>query len=186
MASPSRSPKEDNKDSPDGRPRADTVDGEELVRQIQAAASTRRPSSIDMALSLEHELDAEHEHDSNDELERAEDERTPVKTRITALNCLQGGPEETAASRRVSLDPQVLARIVENLRQDLARVTQDRDALLEAQEGAPQREKELRDALDTLSAKYAALEAELEHLRRKGQEDEEQIHMLRTKVEESR
>lgn len=40
-------------------------------------------------------------------------------------------------------------------------------------------------ALSLLTERCAALEAELEQLRRKSQDDDNAIHMLRTKVEES-
>lgn len=190
MPSPSHSPISEEGNI-EGRSRADTYDSEELLRQIQEAANTRRPSSIAEALSLENDLDDEHEHEHTHEEEgtgNEDEERTPVKTRVNGLGLGRLGkePAETAADRRVSLDPHVLARIVENLRQDLTRVSQERDALQAAYEGAPLREKELKEALEKLTERNASLETEVDQLKRKSQEDEEQVSMLRTKVEESR
>lgn len=168
-----------------------------------------RPSSIDMALRLEHELDAEHEelgHADGDgrtqtstpledvSLDDAEDSPSsrsagaitgigPTNSRANATNL---DSNANGSSRPVSLDPLVLAGIVANLRADLARVTQERDALTDTLNNAPGKEAELREALALLTERCQELEREVERLRRKSQDDDDAIQMLRSKVEESR
>lgn len=154
--------------------------------------ASERPSSIDMALRLEHELDAEHEepgdadadghvrtHEPIDDVNLNDAEAVPGKQE-------EGGDANTNTGRPVSLDPLVLAGIVANLRADLSRATQERDALADTLHNAPSKEPELREALALLNEKCQELEREVDLLRKKGQDDEDAIHMLRTKVEESR
>ncbi|KAI5122502.1 hypothetical protein M0805_001410 [Coniferiporia weirii] len=142
----------------------------DLAQRIQQhTASPGRPSSIDMALNLERQLDAEHEEHEHEE------------------GAFHGQDHQHGqGARPVSLDPLVLSSIVENLRAELARVAQERDALADALSSAPSREAELREALALLTERCTSLEQELERFRRKSQDDDDAINMLRTKVEESR
>ncbi|KAH8116353.1 hypothetical protein DFH11DRAFT_1853034 [Phellopilus nigrolimitatus] len=155
----------DNDDGDDAVGHESDTDSNLARRIQQQAASAGRPSSIDMALNLERQLDAEHDPDHGNGDADAEGE---------------------ASTRPVSLDPLVLSSIVANLRAELARVSRERNDLVDALAASPSREAELREALALLTERCAALEAELERLRRKSQDDDDAINMLRTKVEESR
>ncbi|EJD07485.1 uncharacterized protein FOMMEDRAFT_164445 [Fomitiporia mediterranea MF3/22] len=187
---------------------------EDLARRVQE--QQHRPASIDMALNLERELDAEHDHHQeqdgyNDDggdgvYDRQLDGRRRLRVRETTsgssysasageeadieevpLNDSSAGSVSAAqANKRVSLDPQILQQLVANLRIELARTIQERDALAETLANAPTREAELREALSLLTDRCAKLESELEGLRKKSQDDEDQVNMLRTKLEESR
>lgn len=126
-----------------------------------------RPASIDMSLELEHQLDNESEHEQDPD---ASDHHLSAKS----------------ASRPVSLDPVILAGIVANLRQDLLERTKERDSLVEAVSEAHAREAELKEALALVTERCSKLEAEAAELSKKSQDDEDAIHMLRAKVEESR
>lgn len=151
-----------------------------------------RPSSIDMALRLEHELDAEHEeldgpsHGASDGYGALDNVELNSSSAAASNDNNNNNNINMKPSRPVSLDPQVLAGIVANLRADLARTTQERDALADALQNTPSKEAELREALALLTEKCQELEEEVARLRRKSQDDEDAIHMLRTKVEESR
>ncbi|OCB89972.1 hypothetical protein A7U60_g2827 [Sanghuangporus baumii] len=143
-----------------------------------------RPASIDMALNLERELDDEHDFGDG----HGRHSSTSIEASLFSGQEFANMDSEdnlTNNDKRVSLDPQVLQRIVTNLRSELSRVQSERDALAEALAGAPTRERELREALDLLTEKSAKSEEELERLRRKSQDDEDAIQMLRTKLEES-
>ncbi|KAL5492328.1 hypothetical protein ACEPAI_3775 [Sanghuangporus weigelae] len=144
-----------------------------------------RPASIDMALDLERELDDEHDFGDG----HGRHSSASIEASLSSGQEFANMDSEDSLNnndRRVSLDPQVLQRIVTNLRSELSRVQSERDALSEALAGAPTRERELREALDLLTEKSAKSEEELESLRRKSQDDEDAIQMLRTKLEESR
>ncbi|KAL5536989.1 hypothetical protein ACEPAF_812 [Sanghuangporus sanghuang] len=144
-----------------------------------------RPASIDMALNLERELDDEHDFGDG----HGRHSSTSIEASLFSGQEFANMDSEDNLNnndKRVSLDPQVLQRIVTNLRSELSRVQSERDALAEALAGAPTRERELREALDLLTEKSAKSEEELERLRRKSQDDEDAIQMLRTKLEESR
>lgn len=126
-----------------------------------------RPSSIDMSLELERQLDAEHDHDLLD--------ADGAKNSSLALK-----------SRPISLDPLVLSSIVAGLRENLAEMTKERDGLVETLSEAHTREAELKEAFALVTERSSALEVEVAELKKKSQDDEDAIQMLRTKVEESR
>ena len=88
--------------------------------------------------------------------------------------------------QRVSLDPVVLSGIVANLRQSLEDLTKERDALVDTVSQAHVREAELNEALALVTERCANYEVEVEGLKKKSQDDEEAISLLRSKVEESR
>ncbi|PCH44391.1 hypothetical protein WOLCODRAFT_165104 [Wolfiporia cocos MD-104 SS10] len=117
-----------------------------------------RPPSIDFNLDLEHQLESE------------------------SIPCSPTDTEE----RPQSLDTNVLASIVTQLRLSLETVSKERDSLSEQLSEAKYREENLREALHTVSEKCHRTEAELATARDQHQDDEDAIAMLRQKVEESR
>ncbi|KAK0188918.1 hypothetical protein F5146DRAFT_1112718 [Armillaria mellea] len=129
-----------------------------------ALPKAQRPFSIDLSLELERQLDME----------------SPPAT--PAYNA----QTHDTRPKRESLDPQVLAHIVMQLRHSLAEMTKERDDLLQFVSGAHSKEAELKDALQAVTDKATELEEELMTARRKMKDDEDAIAMLRTKVEESR
>lgn len=118
-----------------------------------------RPYSIDLTLELERQLD-------NESLPPA----TP-------------GAD---AHRPQSLDPQVLAHIITDLRSSLAEVTRQRDELAESHTQIQAREKDLTDTLAHMMDKCSNLQEVLDAANNKAKDDEDTISVLRTKVEESR
>ncbi|KAF9564299.1 hypothetical protein CPC08DRAFT_705472 [Agrocybe pediades] len=90
------------------------------------------------------------------------------------------------ASSELSPDPEILTHIVTQLRQSLADMTKERDDLVKMLAEANMREAETQDALQAMTDKATAAEEERSELKKKMKEDEEQIVMLRAKVEESR
>ncbi|KAL7280845.1 hypothetical protein ACG7TL_005789 [Trametes sanguinea] len=126
-------------------------------QRISFQPDTTRPSSIDLTLELERELD---------------NESLP--------------PNSPNPPRPQSLDTNVLASLVTQLRLSLAEVTKERDTLSEQLAEAHTREEGLKDALQHVTDKCIRLETDLESANNQRKEDEETISMLRTKVEESR
>jgi len=118
--------------------------------------SHKRPYSIDLTLELEHQLE-------NESL-----------------------PPTPAHRRQQSLDPNVLASIVMQLRHSLAEVSDERDKLLHQLSEAQSQESYLKDTVQNISEKCTRLQDELEAAKEKIKDDEDAIAMLRTKVEESR
>ena len=88
--------------------------------------------------------------------------------------------------QRVSLDPVVLSGIVANLRESMEELTKERDVLADTLGQAHAREADLKEALALVTERCEKVEAEVEGLRKKSQDDEEAISLLRSKVEESR
>jgi hypothetical protein len=88
--------------------------------------------------------------------------------------------------KRESLDSDILAHIVTQLRDSLAEMTKERDDLLTLLSTAHTKEAELKDALQHMTDKATDIQDELIEARRKAKDDEEAINLLRTKVEESR
>ncbi|KAK0501271.1 hypothetical protein EDD18DRAFT_1066798 [Armillaria luteobubalina] len=129
-----------------------------------APPKAQRPFSIDLSLELERQLDME---------------SPPVTPAHNAQT-------HDTRPKRESLDPQVLAHIIMQLRHSLAEMTKERDDLLQFVSGAHSKEAELKDALQAVTDKATELEEELMTARRKMKDDEDAIAMLRTKVEESR
>jgi chromosome segregation ATPase len=117
-----------------------------------------------MSIELERQLQLEEEGDSS---------------LTTSLQ-----PQES--NKRVSLDPVILTGIVSNLRASIEELTKERDGLVDTVAQAHAREAELKEALTLVTERCSSLEAEVEGLKRKSQDDEEAISLLRTKVEESR
>jgi len=90
------------------------------------------------------------------------------------------------ANNELSPDPEILTHIVTQLRQSLADMTKERDDLVKMLSEANMREAETQDALQAMTDKATEAEEERADLKKKMKEDEEQIVMLRAKVEESR
>lgn len=116
-----------------------------------------RPYSIDLTLELERQLDDESLPD------------TPADTQ-----------------RPQSLDPQVLAHIITNLRSSLSEATRHRDELAQSLAEMQARERDLTDTLAHMTDKCSTLQEELDTAKSKAKDDEDTISVLRTKVEESR
>lgn len=120
-----------------------------------------RPHSIDLSLALERELESESLPNS------------PARPEM------RGG-------RPQSLDTNVLASIVTQLRLSLDDLTRERDTLKNELYETSLREDNLKHALESVTDKCLRTEAELTAAKEKHQEDVESIAMLRQKVEESR
>jgi hypothetical protein len=118
-----------------------------------------RPYSIDLTLELEHQLE--------------NDAFPPALTHPSNLS-------------RQSLDPNILASLIIQLRHSLAEVTGERDELLHRLSEARNQETSLTDTLRDVSEKCTRLQDELEAAKQKAKDDEDAITMLRAKVEESR
>jgi hypothetical protein len=146
-----------------------SVEFEAPLSSDGSSAPPRKHFSIDLSLELERQLDLESE--------------PPTPSRITESDTQQNDSRATA---RESLDPQILAHIIKQLRQSLLEVTRDRDELLEMVALSSTHETELQEALQLMTDKATTMEVELSDAKKKMQDDEDQINMLRTKVEESR
>jgi len=116
-----------------------------------------RPCSIDLTLELERQLDNE---------------------------SLPSTPAD--AQRPQSLDPQVLAHIITNLRLSVSEATRHRDELAQSLAEIQARERDLTDTLAHMTDKCSTLQEELDTAKSKAKDDENTISVLRTKVEESR
>lgn len=145
---------------------------------LATADVSTRPHSIDLSIQLERSLDLEndHEHDDNTDTDNTDDNNTNTND-----------PSHTHTPlTSLSLDPDVLASIITQLRTSLTGLTRERDTLSEALSSARAHEAHLQDALQHVSDKCVKLEGDLSAALDKNKEDEEAIMMLRSKVEESR
>ncbi|KAF8517958.1 hypothetical protein BU17DRAFT_49061 [Hysterangium stoloniferum] len=115
-------------------------------------------SSIDLSLELERQLEAE----------------------------IPDSPVSSQTKHRTSLDPNVLAHIVTQLRDSLTNVNKEREDLIQQLTESHSRIAEFKDAISLLTDRCERLESDLAAARQKNQDDEEAISMLRSKVEESR
>ena len=84
------------------------------------------------------------------------------------------------------LDPDVLAHIVTHMRNSLADMTKERDELVRMLAKANSQDANTKDALQLMTEKATSAGEELDIAKKKIREDEEQIVLLRAKVEESR
>jgi septal ring factor EnvC (AmiA/AmiB activator) len=124
-------------------------------------SSHKRPYSIDLTLELERQL---------------ENESLPP---TPAHNV-------RSASGHQLPDPNVMASIIVQLRQSLADVTEERDALRHRLTEIQSQDSFVKDTLRDMAEKCTRAQSELEAARQKIKDDEEAISMLRAKVEESR
>lgn len=83
-------------------------------------------------------------------------------------------------------DPDVLAHIVTHMRKSLVDMTKERDELVRMLANANSQDANTKDALQLMTEKATSAGEELDIARKKMREDEEQIVLLRAKVEESR
>lgn len=120
--------------------------------------ATSNRSSIDLSLELERQLDTE---------------------------SLPGTPSFSPRAQngdlRTSLDPHVLAHIVTQLRDSLTHITRERDDLVHQVAESHTREAEFKDSLALWAERCAGLEKDLEAAKKKSQDDDEAISMLRSK-----
>lgn len=135
--------------------------------------------SIDYSLELEHQLAME------------SPPQTPAhdQTSHQATTATTGDSSSTRTDGRtneLAPDPDVLAHIITQLRHSLADITKERDELVTMLATANTEQANRTDALQAMTDKATAAEEELTLLKRKSKEDEDQIVLLRTKVEESR
>ena len=98
----------------------------ESLQQLHEEARNR-PSSIDLSLELERQLE------------------------IDSLPNTPDVPNTRFSERPQSLDPQVLASIVTQLRSSLTDVSKERDSLARTRSEVQEREANLKDALHTVS-----------------------------------
>ncbi|KAH7105958.1 hypothetical protein BKA62DRAFT_688479, partial [Auriculariales sp. MPI-PUGE-AT-0066] len=132
----------------------------------QSATHTQRPpnrrhsrSSIDESLELEHAL-AQAEESGSDGLL---------------------SPNQTAL-----LDPQILADLIVQLREQISHMSSEREELTTFLTACQNRQAELSDELSVSRERETKAKSELEVALKKNDEDAEAITMLRNKVEESR
>lgn len=124
----------------------------------QDTEATRRPYSIDLTLELEHQL---------------ESESLPPSSPAD-----KGRPQ--------SIDTNVLASIITQLRTSLTDVTRERDDLAKTLSEIQALEADMKDALANMSDKCYTLQDHLDKANERAKEDENTISVLRGKVEESR
>lgn len=136
-------------------------------QQLQRAQEAR--FSIDYSLELERQLGME------------SPPQTPAATATSTFS-----PRTNSRANELAPDPDVLAHIITQLRQSVADITKERDELVKMLAVANTDQANTVDALEAMTDKATAVEEELTALRRKSKEDEDQIVLLRAKVEESR
>lgn len=121
--------------------------------------------SIDFSIELERQLDME-------------------SLPSTPNNFVQDA--DTQALSQDSLDPQLHAQVVAQLRDSLTQVTKERDQLKHLLFVAQSQEAGMREAVTEAKEKVRVLGEELSEAQAKNKDDEDSIMMLRSKVEESR
>ncbi|KAJ7623436.1 hypothetical protein FB45DRAFT_925669 [Roridomyces roridus] len=95
-------------------------------------------------------------------------------------------PPQQHIMQMPDIDPHVLAHIISQLRHQLTDMTRERDDLLGLLSVAHTKEAQMEDTLQAITEKAMSLEESLSESRKKNNDDEEAISLLRTKVEESR
>jgi len=144
------------------------LDLEHRLQMIQDPAQHGR-FSIDLSLELERQLNME------------SPPITPVYDGTAAASKDVHAPQHHGKP-----DPDVLAHIVTHMRKSLVEITKERDELARMLAKASTQDANTRDALQLMTEKASSAEEELDLARKKIREDEEQIVVLRAKVEESR
>ncbi|KAI6149737.1 hypothetical protein BKA82DRAFT_997956 [Pisolithus tinctorius] len=91
-----------------------------------------------------------------------------------------------ATGRPQSVDTNVLASVITQLRTSLAEVTRERDELAKSLAEFQAREADVKDAIANMSEKCSNLQDQLDRANDRSKEDENTISVLRGKVEESR
>lgn len=137
----------------------------------------RKFYSIDFSLELERQLEME---------------TTPVTPSFPLPSAMHDEtPPATDAQLQqekvdATLDPEILAHLITQLRNSLAEMTKERDELSRLLSESLNKEANLNDALQLMTEKATSMNEDLDVAKRKAREDEEAIALLRTKVEESR
>ncbi|KDR67922.1 hypothetical protein GALMADRAFT_257408 [Galerina marginata CBS 339.88] len=168
------------------------VDGGNTERERRAQLGQGR-FSIDLSLELEREL-ANMEsppttpaHDTLTHSDNNTQHPTHPQPRLPPRReSLSQGKGHGSGVSELAPDPEILAHIVTQLRQSLADMTRERDDLVKMLAQANQRDAETQDALQAMTDNATEAGEELTAARKKMKEDEEQIVLLRAKVEESR
>ncbi|KAI0321024.1 hypothetical protein OF83DRAFT_1081211 [Amylostereum chailletii] len=94
--------------------------------------------------------------------------------------------ESLQGSRPQSLDTHVLASLVTTLRLEVAELRKDKEELSSSLESSKEREEDMRKEFHRMMGNHATMEEEVQTLKRKNQEAEDCISVLRSKVEDSR
>ena len=129
--------------------------------------------SIDLSLELERELNMESPVASSSYEDIAHVEKVAAAHSNDEQNYIKP-------------DPDVLAHVVTHMRKSLVDVTEERDELVRMLANANSQDANTKDALQLMTEKATSAGEELDIARKKIREDEEQIVLLRAKVEESR
>ena len=95
-------------------------------------------------------------------------------------------PSSDSAAGDAAVDPQVLTHLVGELKKSLEAMTKERDDLVQLLTTANEERASDKDALSLMEEKALKAEEELVAARKQIKDDEEQIGLLRAKVEESR
>lgn len=148
---------------------------------------TKERFSIDLSLELEREL-ATMESPPNTPGHNTSVHSHPIADTHGAVPSKGSRKpvEGNATYGELLPDPEILAHIVTQLRQSLTEMTNERDDLVKMLAHANSQEAIVKDALQLMSEKATQAEEELGEAKKKMKEDEEQILLLRAKVEESR
>lgn len=148
--------------------------GLDLEHRLQLTEDLARHGrfSIDLSLELERQLNME--------------SQPATPSDITTNAVIDTAKDVHSAQHHSKLDPDVLAHIVTHTRKSLVELTKERDELARMLAKANTQDADIKDALQLMTEKASNVEAELDIARKKIKEDEEQIGLLRAKVEESR
>ena len=128
--------------------------------------------SIDLSLELERQLNLE--------------SPLPSASYEDTAHAAKGAADSDEEQHYDKPDPDVLAHIVTHMRKSLADITKERDELVRMLANANTQDANTQDALQLMTEKATSAGEELDIARKKMREDEEQIVLLRAKVEESR
>ncbi|PPR06198.1 hypothetical protein CVT24_000643 [Panaeolus cyanescens] len=185
-----------------------------LAQQAKARASESR-FSIDFSLELERELAMEsppvtpaHDvltHDTSSKKSVGSNMMSPLRHSLSTSKDSEDGNQSMSTSDSnpeldqhlsnagsppsitdLSPDPVILAHIITQLRQSLDEMTREKNELLHLLSTANAQEAAAKDALQLMTDKATEAQEELAEAKKKMKEDEDQIAMLRGKVEESR
>lgn len=143
--------------------------------QITEDRAQRGRFSIDLSLELERQLNM----DSESPIASSSYEGIAHAEKVAAAD----SNEEQHFNKP---DPDVLAHIVTHMRDSLADMTKERDELVRMLANANSQDANTKDALQLMTEKATSAGEELDIAKKKIREDEEQIVLLRSKVEESR
>jgi hypothetical protein len=140
--------------------------------------------SIDLSLELERQLNMESPPASSNHEDNMESPPAPSNHEdIAHASKVAADSNEEDYGKP---DPDVLAHIVTHMRKSLMDMTKERDDLVKMLASSNSQDANTKDALQLMTEKATSAGEELDIARKKMREDEEQIVLLRAKVEESR